>query len=597
DKISSARGLVESFDIDKLSLESESKRRLAGFREIKEEEIKDKRRPKLGDLPVSSPAIAADTSTAAHLKDIRDKQSEKTEKGASVAEKETEKKPEKDVSVPELTEKEQVVKMPKIFVTEIRDDDTGKKKAGLKMVFPDQKTKENWGNGLLTLANGTGKRLGRDVDTLALVLLTWYKYRPRGFSFTKGDKSYIKDEITTRVLAGRAEFEDLVMAILNNNVVKVVDMKRREEIARAIAVEALNEFLMLPSEAAAKQAPDDLERTRILVREWAVTPGKLEPMGAPMLPATGALAPGRGVSVEEGLRRAHNYAAENLLASVNEQLKENIDLAMRLGNTHQADELRKIGAEIDKYRKEIHERPTGAVEGWNNIMRLLEKAGLFQKSFVPMSDIRQSRGLYNKEMLEQIALQATWSGTRGKAFIRPIVAVEEGQISEVESIIQEISEREGKEAKVEIVVTQKGEDIVSAFKRGIERMKKDQPDLDFDSAYTAIALAENNADIKALGTHFKGKKASEVFNALVVNSDAIFGQEAMMPTMNLMSIMVRMAAKAEGQPILLALECENTEIWKGLLGGIFNLIPVNAIDIFEKVENFINTIAKIRVAL
>ena len=166
----------------------------------------------------------------------------------------------------------------------------------------------------------------------------------------------------------------------------------------------------------------------------------------------------------------------------------------------------------------------------------------------------------------------------------------------IEGRAQRLFEEKGLRDKVVIKQLEEGENIAKALNDHLV-------DKGIDPTRAALAVGEE--DVENLKALYEGAAGdlSATFNSLVVNTQqmqTILNQDGMLPAMNMMSIMLRLAA--EEKPTLFSIGCSEATVGtlaelQATLGRMLNFISVQAIEIGRRVEEFINSVGKIEIAL
>jgi hypothetical protein len=278
-------------------------------------------------------------------------------------------------------------------------------------------------------------------------------------------------------------------------------------------------------------------------------------------------------------------------------LDDRIDVLMAFVNDH-------FDARMDLYKDNmriaglmgtVNNRAVSVTERMNALVRLLDEAGIFTSTLIPAVDAR-GEFLSNRALLEQIALQAGMQGKDKRSFIRPVVVVSAKNRVEVEGFFAE------RKANVKIVLfnaTRHGDNIIRAVEEGISELEG----ISVTPSYVALAVTAGDIDlVENYYGSYDRETARMANNFLIVNTEAegIEGKEALMPAMNLVGILLRLAARE--QPTLMAIGCDEGELsdkladLKRRLGDILNLIRIKARNVGMEIMNMVDALNRTKIS-
>ncbi|MGB2599852.1 MAG: hypothetical protein WBD04_05435 [Candidatus Omnitrophota bacterium] len=227
------------------------------------------------------------------------------------------------------------------------------------------------------------------------------------------------------------------------------------------------------------------------------------------------------------------------------------------------------------------------------LAEILKEAGSSDKPVISGFDFRKGH-LDDDKVIEQIIAEVqTFKGD----VVRHVIVVDKASEADLRGALGDDA------AKVQIVAYDERihTNIIEAFNVGIGEIETDRS-ITIDRSLVALALTESDAP--AVREYYRtGKKEgrTNVFNYLVVNPGDeavnIKGQGDMLPTLNLASILTRLAVKTK--PTVMTVACSEATIMdlERALEGMLNFIRIKAQNIGKQVREFIDSVIETDLAL
>ncbi|MDD4941483.1 MAG: hypothetical protein PHE65_06245, partial [Candidatus Omnitrophica bacterium] len=221
-----------------------------------------------------------------------------------------------------------------------------------------------------------------------------------------------------------------------------------------------------------------------------------------------------------------------------------------------------------------------------DLMAALEQGKAFTAPLFTGVDAR-SGSLDSEAVLRQLTAQAGMRGAdKDKVLVQPVVVVDNG---DPQGLAEKLSG-----SGVHVVEIADDENVIQALNRGVSE-RCAELNVKYNPSYVAMAVTQR--DIDTVGDYSGSLSADERNNFLVINAEGLEGDtkqevEDMVPTMNLMSILVRLATKRT--PTLMAIGCDDNLLSR--LNAMFRIVRVSPLNIGEEVRNFINAVIKTAVS-
>ncbi|MFA6637190.1 MAG: hypothetical protein WCV56_08860 [Candidatus Omnitrophota bacterium] len=221
-----------------------------------------------------------------------------------------------------------------------------------------------------------------------------------------------------------------------------------------------------------------------------------------------------------------------------------------------------------------------AADAMAGLMSLLEQGQVFTSPLFVAVDARNGQ-LDSKTLIKGLVSQA-----KNIEFVQLVVVVDRAG-----AVPEELSGH----AHIEV---RPDESIIAAMNRGIRDRASD---LGLDPAKinrTHVAMAITHNEIEGIGDTYGRTDTIDTPNFLVVNKETITADmqeevDVTVPTLNLMSILVRLASQET--PTLVAIGFNDDKFMSGL--AAFRIIRISPINIGEKIAEFINAIMEVATSL
>jgi hypothetical protein len=404
------------------------------------------------------------------------------------------------------------------------------------------------------------------IETLAKVLAEWARYNATGFDFEGASQNTVVQALfsITTAIEARTNIRQLESSI---DELVGADNEARSKITAFIHPERGVEAVR---REAAVRAKEDLARMRELAEHFARPAAPKVPV-APAVPA--AVVP---PTVEPIVLAP---SEERLPLAVS---PEHTRMIVQLMQSQKVD----IQALSDKTALPMQELCLA-------VTKAMEKMGSYNRPIVSGFDLRSGR-LDDSKVIDQINAEVN---EFGGDTVRHVIVVD------TESEVRVRAELGKNAENVQIIVydSEKHTTIVDAFNDGIAQIEVTR-NITVDRSFVALALTESDAP--AVKEYYRAERAAgrtNVFNYLVVNPEdehvKLAEQGDMLPTLNLVSILTRLAVKT--QPTVMTVACSEATIMdlERALAGMLNFVRITAQNISGQVREFIDSIGKVAVAL
>ncbi|MGB2600280.1 MAG: hypothetical protein WBC99_07555, partial [Candidatus Omnitrophota bacterium] len=383
------------------------------------------------------------------------------------------------------------------------------------------------------------------IETLAKVLAKWARYNASGFNFEDTSQDTVVQALFSIATAIEArtnirQLEDSIDALVAEDTAARMSITAFIHPDRGI-VEGVQVGVR---REVAEKAKVDLMKMRELADYFAL-PAAPEITVAPAIPAAvvpPTVEPAILVAPEEELPSAVSPEHMRLMAQWMQSQKVDIQgLSDKAALSMQ--ELRIALAEI------------------------LEQAGSYEKPVISGFDLRAGR-LDDSKVIGQIKAEVdTFEGRT----VRHVIVVDKDREAQLRADLGDKAA-----ANVQIVVYDEmiHANIIEAFNTGIGEFETDRG-ITIDRSLVALALTESDAP--AVREYYDAERATpNGFNFLVVNPDdehiKLEEQGDMLPTLNLVGILARLAVKAK--PTVMTVACSEATIMdlEQALKGMLNFI-------------------------